>query len=437
MIDYRLRNNDRRKFFKMKKIGSFLAIILLVILLPAGLADAGGGAGQPRQGGESRNVELVRVPAKNLSGLRIDDDFSSTLETSLQASLRYLDRRPDCASELQAFIPTRRLRESLQALLHLVRKNLSKQEFLQRLRRDFDFFTFAGEAGEQSMLVTGYYEPEFPASLVRKKPYLYPLYSVPNDLVESERGGMGKKRVFRRQDKMLFSFWSRKEIETENLLAGKELVYLADPLAAFTLQIQGSGRLRLTDGSLRRVRYAGNNGLPYSSIGRLLVEKGAMSLEQVSMPAIVGYLRAHPAELRQVLFYNERYIFFSWDERLPNKALGPVGSMGAPLVPGRSVALDPRYFPPGLVGFLNTSQPRFDEKGRLFSWVSLHRLVVNQDSGAAINGPFRLDLFCGHGPFAERTAGVMRQRGDFYILLKKTTESAEEQVSSWKRDGLR
>ena len=108
---------------------------------------------------------------------------------------------------------------------------------------------------------------------------------------------------------------------------------------------------------------------------------------------------------------------------MQSEELGPVGSMGAPLVPGRAVALDWRYYPPGLVGFLNTTQPRFDEKGRLFSWVSLHRLVVNQDSGSAITGPFRLDLFCGHGPYAERAAGVMRQRGDFYILLKKTADS--------------
>lgn len=408
-----LNKNGKRNSLDMKRLPFYFGAALLVILLLPGFAGAGRGCG----------AKLVRVPASNLTGLWIDDDISATLETALQESIRYMDKQPDAVAALYDQIPPRLLRESLQALLHLVRKNLSKQEFLQCLRREFDFFSFAGKDGAPSMLVTGYFEPEYPASLVRRKPYLYPLYGVPDDLVESENGRPGKKRVFRRQDNMLFSYWSRKEIETRNLLAGRELVYLADPVAAFVLQVQGSGRLRLTDGSLRRIRYAGNNGLPYKSIGRLLVEKGIMPLEQVSMPSIIKYLRGHPAELRQILYYNDRYIFFAWDHRSHSEGQGPVGSIGAPLVAGRSVALDPRSYPPGLVGFLNTTQPRFDKKGRLFSWVSLHRLVVNQDSGAAIAGPFRLDLFCGHGPYAQKTAGIMRQRADFYVVLKKTADS--------------
>lgn len=392
----------------MKRIRIYFGAVLLLILLLPAPADAGG-----------TSAKLVLVSPRNLTGLWIDDDFAAPLATALQESIGYLDRQPDTTTLVDGQLSPARLRESLQALLVLVKENLSKQEFLRRLRRDFDFYTFVGDA-KAPMLVTGYFEPEYPASLVRQKPYLYPLYSVPDDLVESVSGRTGKKRVFRRQDRMLFSYWNRKEIETRNLLAGNELAYLADPIAAFVLQIQGSGRLRLTDGTLRRIRYAGNNGLPYESIGRLLVEKGAMSLDKVSMPAIIKYLRTHPAELRQTLFYNDRYIFFAWDHRSPDGGQGPVGSMGAPLVVGRSVALDPRCYPPGLVGFLNTTQPRFDEKGRLFSWVSLHRLVVNQDSGSAISGPFRLDLFCGHGPYARRIAGIMRQRGDFYVLLKKT-----------------
>lgn len=395
----------------MKRLHIYFGAALLLILLPA-LALAGGCCG----------ARLVRVPARNLTGLWIDDAFSASLATAAQESLRYLERHSDTAA-LPGQISPRRLRQSLQALLRLTRKNLSKQQFLQSLRREFDFFTFARGGGGPAMLVTGYYEPEYPASLVRKKPYLYPLYGVPDNLVESASGRPGKRRVFRRQDRMLFSYWSRKQIETKDLLAGDELVYLADPVDAFVLQVQGSGRLRLTDGSLRRIRYAGNNGLPYKSIGRLLVRKGALAAGQVSMPAIIKYLRDHPAELRQILFYDERYIFFAWDDRPQSEGQGPIGSMGAPLVAGRSVALDPRCYPPGLVGFLNTTQPRFDKQGRLSSWVSLHRLVVNQDSGAAINGPFRLDLFCGHGPYARRAAGVMRQRADFYILLKKTKSS--------------
>jgi len=186
------------------------------------------------------------------------------------------------------------------------------------------------------------------------------------------------------------------------------------------LHVQGSGRIKLPDGSVKMIRYAANNGLPYRSIGKLLVERGMMPLEEVSMPRIVAYLRAHPEERQEILNYNERYIFFRWarpDEG--EEAEEPVGSMGEPLTAGRSVALDPMCYPPGAVGFLLTRQPRFDQRGRLFSWVSLHRLVFAQDSGGAIKGPGRLDMFYGNGPFAEKAAGVMRQEGSFLLLVKK------------------
>lgn len=401
----------------MRRLGYYF-IVAVLLATPLAFADAGK-AGQQGKGSENCDVELVRVPESTLDELKIDDDFSATLETALEASMRFLDRKPGSAVAFQKKISPLLLRQSLQALLYLVKKNLSKQEFLQRLRREFDFFTLTSAAAQDPMLITGYFEPEYPASLVREEPYLFPLYAVPGDLVESESAPGGKKRIFRRQDNMLFPYWRREEIDTGKPLAGSELAYLSDPFDAFVLHVQGSGRLRLTDGTLRRIRYAGNNGHPYKSIGHLLVENGAMPLEQVSMPAIKKYLRTHPGELRKVLYYNDRYIFFAWDDRRQSEGEGPIGSMGEPLVPGRSVALDQRCYPLGLVGFLNTRQPRFDEEGRLFSWVSLHRLVVNQDSGAAINGPHRLDLFYGHGPYAERAAGIMRQRGDFYILLKK------------------
>ena len=403
----------------MKRSRIYLGAAAFLVMLLVGLAKVGRGE-QTVQGNEDCRAELVQVPEDTIVNLRIDDDFNATLENALLGSIRAMNKTPAAAGTKQGGISAQRLRQTLQALLVLVRKNLSKQQFLQQLRRQFNFFTFTGAEKENPMLITGYYEPQFKASLVRGAPYLYPLYAVPDGLLEFDDGATGRNRIYRRQGNMLFPYWRREEIDSGDLLTGSELVYLVDPLDAFVLHVQGSGRLRLPDGSLRRIRYAGNNGHPYKSIGRMLVEEGAMPLEEVSMPAIIDYLHDHPDQLRKILFHNDRYIFFAWDERQQSERLGPIGSMGEPLVPGRSVALDQRCYPLGAVGFLNARQPRFDEKGRLFSWVSLHRLVVNQDSGAAISGPFRLDLFCGTGPYAAKEAGIMRQHGDFFVLLKKT-----------------
>jgi membrane-bound lytic murein transglycosylase A len=212
-------------------------------------------------------------------------------------------------------------------------------------------------------------------------------------------------------------YWSREEIETQLPLAGTELLYLDDPIESFILHVQGSGRIRLRDGSSRSVRFAGSNGRSYRSIGRLLVDEGRLTLEQATLPGIVDDLRAHPGDLRRILHANPRYIFFTWGEA----GAAVRGSGNIALTAGRSVAVDPSVIPLGTVAFLRTRQPVIDRDGRLQRWRTLDRFVFPQDSGAAIRGGSRVDLFLGDSERARHTAGLMREKGSLYILVKKST----------------
>jgi membrane-bound lytic murein transglycosylase A len=200
---------------------------------------------------------------------------------------------------------------------------------------------------------------------------------------------------------------SRTRIETTALLAGGELVWLDDPVEAFFLQVQGSGRVRLRDGRVMRVGYAGDNGLAYRAIGSVLVARGAMQAAEVDAGRIKAWLRANPGEAAAVMRSNPRYIFFR--ELPPAPAgLGPPGSLGVPLTPMRSVAVDPKRVPPGSLLWLDTTDP--------LDGAPLQRMVVAQDTGAAIVGTVRADLFWGAGERAERGAGLMKQPGRLWLL---------------------
>jgi len=292
-----------------------------------------------------------------------------------------------------------------------------EKEFQRFLLNNFILCRAKGGDGAGTMLVTGYYEPLLAGSLEKKAPYLYPLYRRPADLVERTRDDGGKE-VGRLASGEFIPYWTRREIEQGNLPPGNEIVYLADPVDVFVLQVQGSGKVRLPDGSVGKVRYAANNGRQYRSIGRLLVDRGAMTLEEVTLPKIIDYLHAHPDEVEEILRHNDRYIFFSLVDGENDRPLeGPLGSFGQPLTGGRSLALDKKCFPAPLVGFLETELPRFDADGNLTGWRATHRFVVNQDTGAAIQGPGRVDFFLGGDKYAEQAAGVMKQPGALYFFL--------------------
>jgi membrane-bound lytic murein transglycosylase A len=266
--------------------------------------------------------------------------------------------------------------------------------------------------------VTGYYEPLLRGSRTRVAPYLVPLYRPPADLLTVELSSLvpelaGKRLRGRLQQTergtRVVPYWSRAEL-TEERLRGAELLWVDDAVEAFFLQVQGSGRIRLADGSTVRVGYADSNGHPYRSIGRVLVERGEMAVEQASMQAIAAWARENPRRAADLLNQNPSYVFFR-ELPLGDPAAGPVGALGVPLTPGYSVAVDPRFIPLGAPLVLGTVHPVGGEP--------LQRLMLAQDTGGAIRGPLRFDFFWGFGAEAAAPAGRQRHDAQAWLLVPR------------------
>jgi membrane-bound lytic murein transglycosylase A len=261
-------------------------------------------------------------------------------------------------------------------------------------------------------LVTGYYEPLLRGSRERSATFAHALYGVPDDLLVVDLGEIYPElktlRLRGRLDgRRVVPYWTRAELASqERALAGKALFWVADPIELFFLQVQGSGRIELPDGQRVRVGYAEQNGHPYRSIGRWLVEKGELKPEEASMQGIQAWARAHPQRVEELLNANPSFVFF---RELPDNGSGPLGALGVPLTAGRSIAVDPRVVPLGAPVFLSTTQPASEQP--------LQRLVMAQDTGGAIRGAVRADFFWGFGADAGIKAGSMRQKGEMWVLL--------------------
>ncbi|CAH2600815.1 Membrane-bound lytic murein transglycosylase A precursor [Rhodovastum atsumiense] len=284
----------------------------------------------------------------------------------------------------------------------------------------FQPWAIAGN-GNPNGLFTGYFEPEVAGARSPGGQYRVPLLGRPTDLIQVDLGEFapdlkGRRLVGRMDGGRLLPYWDRAAIEGGALSRQRlGLLWLTDPVDAFVLQIQGSGRVRLPQGRVVRVSYAAQNGRPYVPIGRVLAERGEMKLDQVSMPAIRAWLDAHPAEAQEVMNQNPSYVFFR--ELLGvREDEGPPGALGAGLTPGRSIAIDRAYLPLGAPVWLDTTDPLTGAK--------LQRLTMAQDLGGAIKGPVRADVFWGWGPDAEARAGRMRQPGTQYVLLPKAVQAA-------------
>lgn len=279
-----------------------------------------------------------------------------------------------------------------------------------------EFAPFAASDNDRTdALVTGYYEPELVGARQPHGRFTVPILARPPDLVGVDLGAFrpawrGQRIAGRVVGGRLVPYWTRAQIEAGALdrFHHLALFYAADPVAVFFLQIQGSGRVRLRDGQWVEIGYAGENGWPYVAIGKLLVQRGALPLAQVSMQSIEAWLRAHPGEAKALMDQNRSYVFF---RVLPGKA--PLGAEGVALTPSHSLAVDPRFIPLGVPLWLDVAQG--DTVTR--------RLVVAQDTGGAISGPLRGDLFWGAGAAAAARAGPMRAFGRFFLLLPKLPAS--------------
>ena len=287
------------------------------------------------------------------------------------------------------------------------------RSFLEQQLTPYRVLRVTGRKREPTGLVTGYFEPLLQGARERSGQYATPLYSPPADLLTVELASLfpelkGKRVRGRLEGNKVVPYYTRAATREAPGLAGHELVWIDNPLDAFMLEIQGSGRVQLSTGETIRLQYADQNGQPYRSIGRYLADQGVMTIDQVNMPAIRAWLAANPARVNEVLDSNPSVVFFS-EEAIADPSIGPRGAQGVPLTAGRSIAIDPKYLPLGAPVFLSTTQPGGSN-------LPLQRLVVAQDTGGAIRGPIRADLFFGFGAEAGTQAGMMKYDGEMWLL---------------------
>jgi membrane-bound lytic murein transglycosylase A len=274
----------------------------------------------------------------------------------------------------------------------------------------FTAYAVISADGGAEGLITGYYEPVLAGNRTRSERFRHPVHGAPDDLVTVDLAGLNPElRHLRLRGRMegrrVVPYWTRAEIEARgSAFRAPVLAWVEDPVELFFLHIQGSGQIQLPSGERIRAGYADQNGHPYRSLGRYLVDAGQLKLEQASMQGIKAWAAANPARLREALDSNPSYVFF---RELPASG-GPIGSLGAPLTAGHSLAVDPRHIPLGAPLFLATTRPLSSEP--------LERLMVAQDTGGAIGGAVRGDFFWGSGAEAGEQAGRMRQQGRFWLL---------------------
>jgi len=270
---------------------------------------------------------------------------------------------------------------------------------------------------------TGYYEPVLAGSHRKTGSFKWPVYGRPKDLVSVDPA------LFRREGARFYGwvagdelvpYASRAEIDNQGLPAGPVLFYTDDPIGAFFLSVQGSGRVRFADGSIERLSFAGTNGRRYTSIGRVLVAMGALDRKSVSLQTIRIWLEQHPANAQSVMESNESFVFYDL-EPLHEAALGSAGTEGVPLTPEASVAIDTRVHALGIPMFVETGMPGGLLPG---GGGAFERLLIAQDTGGDIKGAARADIFFGSGPKAEWIAGHLQSRGRLFVLLPRTLAGA-------------
>ena len=269
-------------------------------------------------------------------------------------------------------------------------------------------------------LFTGYYEPQLKGSRTQHGPYQTPLYGTPADLINVDLGLFrdtlkGQRIVGQVTNGRLVPYPARADIEGRGLPQAKPLLYVDDAIDAFFLQIQGSGRVVLDDGSVVRAAYAAQNGRAYTAIGAVLIQRGELKREEVSMQSIRAWLVAHPEEAPQIMNANASFVFFT-EQALGDPSLGAAGAQGVPLTPGTSLAVDLSLHALGVPVWLESTSPNPD---LAMPEQTLERLMVMQDTGGAIRGPVRGDVYWGYTPDAASIAGRMRSEGRMTVFLPK------------------
>jgi membrane-bound lytic murein transglycosylase A len=290
----------------------------------------------------------------------------------------------------------------------------AERDIVSFFELNFDPYRVVNTDGTDTGLVTGYYEPLLRGSRTRSARYRFPLYAVPADLLTIDLSSVYPDLKNRRlrgriEGNRVVPYFSRGDIDRDDApIRGSELVWVDDAVDAFFLHIQGSGQVQLESGERLRVGYADQNGHPFKSLGRMLIDRGEITRERASMQGIKDWVRRNPARAQEMLNTNPSYVFF---RELPRELPGPLGALGVPLTPERSIAVDARVVPLGVPVYLATTWPNTNDP--------LNLLMVAQDTGGAINGGVRADFFWGFGDPAGAQAGKMRQLGRMWVLFPK------------------
>lgn len=349
----------------------------------------------------------------------LDDLDPASLAAAAEDALLYLDGlAPDQSLRFGGWHRTAaELAQGLRLAVAIVEGTDDARKRTRKLRESFILLRSTGRDGRGDVLITGYYEPVLDARRKAEPPFVHPVYGVPADLITADLAAFGvaadrRTLIGRLDGSRLVPYPDRGMIDFQGGFRSEPAVlgYLDDLVDVFFLQVQGSGTLVFADGERVRAGYASGNGHRYRSIGRLLLDEGVMTTDEMSMQAIQRYLHDHPEEVERVLSHNPSYVFF---RPLPSEG-GPLGCFGVPVTAGRSIAVDRRLFTAPTVAFLKGRVPSSTGEDR-----ALSRLVVIEDTGGAITGPGRVDLFFGTGDAAGDLAGRTKHLGRLFILLPK------------------
>ncbi len=348
---------------------------------------------------------LVKLQPQEIGDLNLKnnlvDDLLATdrpnLLSAIDHSLRYIRTGTAAKRYPVAGISGDRMEKSLIRFRQLVQTAPTATTLQEAVLREFDLYKSVGLDQKGTVQFTGYFEAVFPASRTRTNEYKYPLYSLPSN----------------------FKMWTsphptREDLENGQSLKGTEIVWLRDRFQAFLIHVQGSARLQLPNQSVMTVGYAGKTNHPYTSIGKELVKDGKMRLEDVTLQTLITYFQRQPQDLEKYLKRNQSFVFFRETNGSP-----AMGSIGVPVTAERSIATDKSIMPPGAIALIRTSLPIVNQTTGKLESRSISRFVLDQDTGGAIKGAGRVDVFMGTGSLAQDRAGLINTDGELYYLVLK------------------
>jgi membrane-bound lytic murein transglycosylase A len=362
----------------------------------------------------------------------ISDDLDvDSLRAAIQYSIDYLQKLPPerLVGEAPRPFTAKQVLVSLTAFEQLLGDWHCPECLAREVKDRFELVPSSSDAALSEVLFTGYYQVIIDGSLVPTEKFRFPIYAKPPDLITAERVTLMPQVTMekiwgRASGEEFLPYYTRRQIDQEGVLRGRglEIAWVADPIELFFLHVQGSGIIRLPDGERLSVGYAGQNGWPYRSIGRLLIDGGKLTKEEMSMQRLRRYLQDNPQEQNEIFNFNPSYIFFRMNPA------GAIGSLEVPVTAGRSLATDSRLFPKGALVLVSTEIPVINDAGEVIGWRAVTRFMLNQDTGGAIRGPQRADIYFGAGEAAANMAGYMNRRGKmFFPILRNVDVSLPDQ----------